>query len=520
MSNRENLLTLICYTWLAACFAFTLTAIALWGNNWLDSDLAAELILSHLLAKEGKLLTDNWFYSTELRVLNSQIIWSLLFKFLDDWHTVRVIGTGVCYGILLCSYLYLAKSIKLTKRVALFSASFLFIPTSHQYLMYGLNGLYYISYITISFFIYGLFMTVINTKKIYSIILVLILSFITAIGGLRYVLNIYLPIFLTAIFVLLKKYSNHKGISKDGIFNVFVGTLILACGTGGAFINHVLHKYFYFHAYDPQFVNFKFVRIEQIIGGALGVFGFYSNTKLFSPLILNNITALMLLCGTLFSIYTLQKKNTERNCIYLSSFLAINFLLITGVYLFSDMEYETRYLLPILIYCIPLFSLCYQYSKRSLVKYFIISCAALLIISTHQNYSKIIYQNPSAHDIQVVKFLLDNDIHKGYATFWSSNNIVGLSNGKIKSIHFSNIINKDNNNMSLSDRMRWLTTVSDIEKKPEGKFYLLLTHDEFKHWQYSKYLDDKYLKYENKKYRLYVFDSPQPVEQLFEKTAR
>ena len=49
-------------------------------ETWLDSDMAAEMIFSKLLAEEGKwLATESWYYSTEFRVLYTQILMEPLF---------------------------------------------------------------------------------------------------------------------------------------------------------------------------------------------------------------------------------------------------------------------------------------------------------------------------------------------------------------------------------------------------------------------------------------------------------
>ena len=45
-----------------------------YGAQWLDSDDSAEMILAELLSREGGILSKNWYYSTELRVLNTQLV--------------------------------------------------------------------------------------------------------------------------------------------------------------------------------------------------------------------------------------------------------------------------------------------------------------------------------------------------------------------------------------------------------------------------------------------------------------
>ena len=42
-----------------------------WGELHLDSDDSAEMILSELLSRSGEIVSKNWYYSTEIRVLNT-----------------------------------------------------------------------------------------------------------------------------------------------------------------------------------------------------------------------------------------------------------------------------------------------------------------------------------------------------------------------------------------------------------------------------------------------------------------
>ena len=65
---------------------------AFYLENWLDSDMAAEMMFSRLLAKEGHIFASkNWFYSTEFRFLYTQLVMGPLFRFLSDWHLIRMI---------------------------------------------------------------------------------------------------------------------------------------------------------------------------------------------------------------------------------------------------------------------------------------------------------------------------------------------------------------------------------------------------------------------------------------------
>lgn len=59
-------------------------------NALLDSDMSSEMVLAQLLAKENAALSTHWYYSTELRVLNTQLLYAFFFKLSNNWHWIRM----------------------------------------------------------------------------------------------------------------------------------------------------------------------------------------------------------------------------------------------------------------------------------------------------------------------------------------------------------------------------------------------------------------------------------------------
>lgn len=93
-----------------AAFLLLVALNVFWGDHWIDSDMAAEMIFSRLLAQEGKwIATENWYYSTEFRVLYTQLIMTPLFHVLSDWHVIRVLTNVVTYLLMLGAYFYCMK---------------------------------------------------------------------------------------------------------------------------------------------------------------------------------------------------------------------------------------------------------------------------------------------------------------------------------------------------------------------------------------------------------------------------
>ena len=86
---------MILLLWAAVCFALLVVDWCCWAPNRLDADMASEQLLANLLAQEGGVMSTNWYYSTELRVLNTQLVMAPLFRLFTSWHTVRVVGSVV-----------------------------------------------------------------------------------------------------------------------------------------------------------------------------------------------------------------------------------------------------------------------------------------------------------------------------------------------------------------------------------------------------------------------------------------
>ena len=51
---------------------------------FLNSDDASELILAKLLSEEKRIMSRNWYYSTEIRFLNTNLVYAPLFWITDN----------------------------------------------------------------------------------------------------------------------------------------------------------------------------------------------------------------------------------------------------------------------------------------------------------------------------------------------------------------------------------------------------------------------------------------------------
>ena len=78
-------------------------------DDFTNSDDASELVLSHFLAQNNQRINQDWFYSTELRVFDHQLVFTALFQFFENWHWMRLWGSAICCGILIASFYFLLR---------------------------------------------------------------------------------------------------------------------------------------------------------------------------------------------------------------------------------------------------------------------------------------------------------------------------------------------------------------------------------------------------------------------------
>ena len=169
-----------CYT--AYYFAYHIT----------DSDAARELELGKLLADENKLVTSNWYYSTEIRFFGTNLVYMPLFKILQNWPLIRFLSIIIFQLLLLISYLYFSRCVKLSWRAYFISAALLLLPTGVVYGRIVLYQNYYIPCLVYGFLIAGLSLAILEhhgqhkrMRQGLRVAAMIVLSFISCLNGFR-----------------------------------------------------------------------------------------------------------------------------------------------------------------------------------------------------------------------------------------------------------------------------------------------------------------------------------------------
>lgn len=219
MRQKVRIPSILSALFFALCGLMSLYLTYKTAGNLLDSDASSELVLARLLADTNQILSRDWFYSTELRVLNTQLIYMPLFKIFSDWKLVRFFGALLLQAILVLSYYFLSRQAGFSRNVFFLTGGLLLLPASTPYARIVLLHSYYVPHIAIGFFLLGLLLGFGNREKkkglrIAYLVLFLLLSLLSGLGGVRQLLVTFLPL-LAAAFLLLLCSDGFRGVTHE-----------------------------------------------------------------------------------------------------------------------------------------------------------------------------------------------------------------------------------------------------------------------------------------------------------------
>ncbi|HIU15099.1 MAG TPA: hypothetical protein IAC49_01495 [Candidatus Ventricola intestinavium] len=190
----EGFLRALPWLLLAAAYAASVGFFACYGMHNLDADMSSEMIYADLLNREGRLLTDSWYYSSELRTVSPVPLYQLGLLLFDSWHAARVFGTALMLAGILASFLFFARRAKMGE-AGVYMAAVLAMPFSEVYAYVGfLNGGYSV-YLMLVFVLLGLVLGLADTtRRLPALALIALLSFWGGTGGVRMMLFLAVPL--------------------------------------------------------------------------------------------------------------------------------------------------------------------------------------------------------------------------------------------------------------------------------------------------------------------------------------
>lgn len=519
------------YVLLGSTFLALVLLNGLYQLHWLDSDMAAEMMFSRLLAEEGRIIaTPNWYYSTEFRILYTQLIMGPLFLIMENWHAIRTITNVVFYIFLTASWFYFIKPFRVKRSLAVLAAVILLLPFSETMMTHVQMGNTYMSHMIISFLFFGMFLRLAAEKGLKQmrraelIVLYTVLAVICGISGVRYLFVLQCPLVLAAFFFVLRSepFQAFRGemsrrhfreIVRGEEFRYFSYSVLGIVGSVAGYAVNVLYigKKYVFQTYEstlfiPIYEGELFDRLQNAIGCLLMLFGYIPQKGVLSLRGIVTLSAFVLLF--LFVWCTAKAfRETEGPRFFSVLFLVTAFCLNFFVFVFTTSTMVPRYYLTVFIFVLPV--LCFYLEGRSpgfdraAVAVLLAGC---LFLGTAKVVFSFVTVDKNAEKYQVADFLRENGYHFGFATYTNGNIVTEITNGEVEIA-----------NVGDPEHLEYFTWSSPVRYYESGycggEVFLLLTAEEESTFADASALQVGDRVYGDSSYAVYLFES---VEDLLD----
>ena len=473
------------WLWMAAAYLFDLWYQLVPGKWIVDSDLASEMILSDLLNKEGTIISHNWFYSTELKVVNLQWFYRLgLLIFPNDWHLARTFGMAITLALFAAAMLFFVKCAGLG-RAGLWMVGTLLWPFGQHYLVYAIYGGYYLVYTFFYMLVLALVLRSLNADKKHCALQWVLACVITAVAGMNGVKQLmvfHAPLCLAAaILLVLALHSCGKTDWKAALdvcrkeVRLLAASLVTAvAAAAGYFVsNAVLSRMYDFKSYNFIVWNRDedWFTLDRILMDFFHEFGYENGSGVFHFGGIAAAVGLLLGCWMFFCIVRLLLRldKLERND-KLLVLLLVAMLAVCGVAYTYFHEYYLYFWLMNMPVAIAVMAVeiktedFHILGARQLLGVGLAACFTLCAVSTVRQEQEHPYLAHKGLNT-AAEWLVDNGYTQGYSTFWNGNAMTELTSGKLE-VWTLQSLDRD-------DVPNWLQPKSHLTTDPEHPFLLI-----------------------------------------------
>ena len=459
---------------LAAALAFSIGIYAHSGRHNLDADMSSELVLAKLLNDEGRLLTDSWYYSTELRILSPVPLYQLGLMLFDSWHAARMFAVTVVLLAFVASVLYMTRAMGLYQ-AGVYAAAALVLPLSHYYALLMTFGVFYTPYVTLAFVLIGLTLRLDEAKgRVRRFALLLLLSFWGGLMGVRLLMQCAAPLALAATLAMIGRARQCESVREAARTEqsaMFAGAAVIGIAMlAGYLVNHlVLSRMFDFADYSdsplkPLSVSDFLKQIESIVQ-YLGLRGNRAMLSLGGAADMAAIAVMTLIGAGLWAMLTGRVPCGVRVrfvAIFTACALVLGMLvssMITG----AAGYYMTAFVMAVISAFVFLEVLpCRLAPLRAAMLLALVMVFGL----EAQSFVSAEVRTGDANYEEVADWLVENGYTQGFATFWNGNLLTEASDGRLEVYVFDQ--------WEDAGLFKWLQKKSHWTQLPEGKVFVFI----------------------------------------------
>lgn len=457
---------------------FAVSIVTTWYvvGHYLDSDASSEMVLAQHWIDTGNILSDDWIYGSEIRLLHMQLIYAPLLLIFDNWQTVRFLGAVIMQGIYLASYGYLLRQAGLGKKQFYLGGTLLLLPVSVVYGRFILYHNHYLPNITISFFLTGMVLGFAREESTRALSFrlraaaLLLVSFLGGLNSVRQLMITHVP--MVALLVIL--YLIEDAHSVPGDVTAFrkperLRVLLAAVLSAGAscagllgniyLSHHVLWMNQNVNGYSLAFVDVG--EYSSILYGYFHQFGFREDVGMLSPVGVLSIAGL--LPGGYAMVAGIRRLMAHRNtdslpravvCCFFPFYAGVMLLVLTLTSTYSD-NY-LLYLCMCLPWAVPAMMDAALQPRPVLSAYWkklLALCSVLILLlnsganliwfwnndSFHQAYAGLIFQETNNREVMCKfgDYALEHGYDLGYAGHWECNIVTEVTDGQMPMINIT-----------------------------------------------------------------------------------
>lgn len=456
--------------------------LLLYGRVLLDSDMAAEMILAHIENETHSLVSSNWFYSTELRVLHMQWLYRIGLLFSPhNWQIARTIGVALALILLAAGMIEVGRRCGLGV-YGVWMAGFAMWPLGFWYHFQSTFGAFYLPYAIISFWclvcILGFCKA--NQRKsqiVYAVVLAF-LSFVSGMNGTRQMMVFFAPLLVAAVILA----RNRKFLAAS--------VYAFLWNAAGFLVNvTVLKNYFSFQAREVQVwgrgtgswltsLKWFFESFGYCQNRNMGYDDIPLDVELFSSQGIAAGCGLLIGMSILAScIFLIVRYRNLQEWEQMLTVLSLSMLFVIGfvfTYLWGAMQYWQQTMpfgFVVLVLAIKNIPFCKK-EKYTLYSFAVAAAYAAFTMFSARGTCIALVENPLRSEAgleYVVEYIQEcTDYEAGYAPFWLCNLTAELSNGELEMYCAANLPD------SHDELYTWLQKRDHPETAPDEHYFVIL----------------------------------------------
>ena len=459
-------------------------AVSIWTTwhvteQFLDADAASEMVLAKHWLDTGSILSKDWIYGSEIRLLHMQLLYAPLMLVFEDWHMVRFLGAVIGQCLYMASYAFLLRQAGMEKRYFYVGGTILLLPVSVAYGRVILYHNHYLPNIIISFCLVGLFLGFVRKRDWkkpgtwLQLLAMLTLSFLSGVNSLRQLMVTHGPLVLMLLAFCFLEDSRSSQPEKAAMLQPERLRVLLTAGVNalaslaGLVVNKLLVKWGYMVSveHDGNMLDLQDgAFLDEMLHGYFHQFGFRERIYLITPA--GILAVLGLFLGGYAAVVAVKRLKAWNGEEDIRKAVVCNFFLFyTGVMLVVFlMTGNSGYYYPLYL------SLCLPWAVPMLLDNFfrtpkhyhvlhgkrLFAWVSILILVLNgaanltwfhgsklfdQPYEGLTAQSPDKKQAisGFVDYAVDNGYDVGYSLYWEANLVSEMTNGKLPMISVNGV---------------------------------------------------------------------------------